>query len=61
MKSFIETFKEENAETEYCAYCLKPRAGYFCCNKQNPYLEFKDFSSESQIKIMKEELQSAYN
>jgi len=61
MKSFVETFMDENADTEYCVHCLEPRQGYFCCGHQNPYLEFKDFSEKSQLKIMKKELAYAYD
>ena len=61
MKSFVEEFMEENADTEYCIHCLEPRRGYRCCGHQNPYLEFRDFTDNSQIEIMKKELENAYN
>jgi hypothetical protein len=66
MKSFMETFKEENAETEYCSVCLQATSGRsdrfnicYGCNKE--VLAFKEFDEATQLEIMKEELQNAYN
>ena len=61
MKSFIEEFTEENADTEYCVYCTNVRQNYFCCGKRNPYLEFKHFAPSTQLEIMKKELENAYH
>jgi len=48
MKSFMETFKEENAETEYCAYCLELKGGKYTAAKKTT-----SFRSSIWMKIAK--------
>lgn len=61
MKSFIETFMEENSEAEYCAYCLEPKGDKYHCCQENHFIPFKELDEETQLEIMKEELRNAYN
>ena len=61
MKSFIEQFKEENKDTEYCAYCLELRDDKYHCCKENHFIPFSYLDEKDQIEIMKEELHRAYN
>jgi hypothetical protein len=58
MKSFIETFKEENADTTYCSVCLEP---IWCQGCKYEQIAFKNFDEATQMQIMKEELRNAYN
>lgn len=61
MKSFIETFMEENKDTQYCPYCLQTRIADTCCDLTNHWVTFKEFDNNTQLEIMKEELANAYN
>ena len=61
MKSFIETFKEENAETEYCAYCLEPKGDKYHCCQENHFIPFKELYEDCQMEIIEEELRNAYD
>lgn len=61
MKSFVDQFMEENSETEYCAYCLDPKGDKYHCCQENHFIPFKELDGETQLEIMKEELQNAYN
>lgn len=61
MKSFMDTFKEENKDTEYCAYCLEPKGDKYHCCQKNHFIPFSDLDADSQLEIMKEELHNAYN
>lgn len=60
MKSFIETFMEENQDTLYCAVCLEAE-GFRCEGCKQEFVAFKEFDAASQLEIMKEELRNAYN
>jgi hypothetical protein len=60
MKSFIEIFIEQNADTLYCSVCLEPTET--CCQGcNNQHIAFKEFDAATQLEIMKEELRNAYN
>jgi len=61
MKSFVEMFMEENAETEYCAYCLEPKGDKYHCCQENHFIPFKELYEDCQMEIMKEELAYAYD
>jgi hypothetical protein len=63
MKSFVETFMEENADTLYCCFCLLPQMEQpnFCDKCTQTFVAFKEFDAETQLEIMREELRNAYN
>ena len=61
MKSFMDHFKQENSETEYCAYCLQLRDDKYHCCQESHFIPFKYLDEDCQLEIMKEELHNAYN
>ena len=60
MKSFVETFMDENMDALYCAVCLESE-GFRCKECKQEFVAFKEFDAASQLEIMKKELDHAYN
>jgi hypothetical protein len=55
MNHFLIAFKEEQANVEYCAYCLNLRGDQIGCCQENHWVAFKDMDDETQQRIAEEE------
>lgn len=61
MKGFIAEFLEENADTAYCVYCLDPKGDKDQCCHEKHFIPFSDLDTLTQLEIMKEEVNNAYD
>lgn len=53
MKTLFQTYVENFADIQYCAYCLE--ANKKCCDENN-YVMFSDLTVSEQQKIINQEL-----
>ena len=55
MNHFIDGFRKEEQNIEYCCYCFTPRAGKIGCCSENHWVEYKDLDDDTQQRIAQEE------
>jgi len=55
MKNFIQEFKEEHANIEYCCYCIEERGNKMSCCSENHFVPFSDLDDSTQMEIINEE------
>jgi len=60
VKSYIEEFREQEANIEYCPYCTERRDNKHSCCQENHFVPFSDLDDQTQMEIIKEEYDNAY-
>ena len=55
MKNFIQQFKEEHANIEYCCYCTEPKDDKISCCSENHFVPFSDLDDDTQMDIINDE------
>ena len=60
VNNFIIEYKEENAYTKYCPYCVQPKGQKFVCCSEMDWVDFKDLDDDTQLEIIKEEYDNAF-
>ena len=55
MKSWINQYLDEQADVEYCPYCLHERMGKHSCCSENHFIQFKDLEFKEQMDIAHQE------
>ena len=60
LSDFAERYFVENATTQYCAYCLTPKAGRLNCCEDINWIAFKDLDDITQRALMEEEYDQAF-
>lgn len=53
--NWIEEFKKEEAEVEYCPYCLEARGNKASCCYEVHFMPFKDLYEQDQDEIARTE------
>lgn len=60
MKSWITDFFDEEAEVEYCPYCLNPRNNKMSCCHEVHFIQFKDLDHQDKLDIASQEWDMAF-
>ena len=60
MKSWVEQYLDEEANTEYCPYCMNPRGGKQSCCGEVHFLKFSELELHEQMEIAHQEWQMAH-
>lgn len=55
MSHFMDVFKAEQANVEYCCYCFSVRGEQRSCCSENHFVEYKDLDDDTQQQIAQEE------
>ena len=56
MKSLFQTYVENFADIQYCAYCLTIKGEKIVCCQEADFIEFKDLDLDQQKEIINQEL-----
>lgn len=57
VKNVIEEIMEDEANVQYCCYCVERRGTKMSCCGENHWIEFRDLDDDTQLEIVKEILQ----
>ena len=60
MKRWLEEYIDEEANVEYCPYCMNPRGGKRVCCGEVHFMPFKDFDLQEQMDIAHQEWEMAH-
>lgn len=60
MKTWLEQYIDEEANTEYCPYCMNPRGGKRVCCGEVHFMPFKDLEFQEQMDIAHQEWEMAH-
>lgn len=60
MKSWVEQYLDEQAEVEYCPYCMNERGEKMSCCHEVHFIKFKDLEFKEQMDIAHEEWELAF-
>ncbi len=52
MKNFIQQYKEDMAEVEFCPYCLEAKGEKHSCCQENHFIPFADFDDDTQLEMI---------
>lgn len=58
VKTWIQEFKEEEANVQYCPYCGEPRNDKIGCCSENHWILFSELVEEEQQMIAEAEYES---
>jgi len=58
MSYFIETYREEQMNVEYCVYCNGQRQGRQSCCGEAHFVQFRDMDDDTQQRMAIEEYES---
>jgi hypothetical protein len=61
VNNYIIEYKEQYANEQYCPYCVTPKGKKFVCCGEMDWVDFKDLDDNTQLEIIKEEYDNAFN
>jgi sulfur relay (sulfurtransferase) complex TusBCD TusD component (DsrE family) len=57
VKETLQAIMEDEANVQYCCYCVERRGEKMSCCGENHWIEFNDLDDDTQLEIVKEILQ----
>ena len=61
VKNYILEYKEQYAQEKYCPYCVTPKSHRLVCCNEADWVNFEDLDDNTQMEIIKEEYDNAFN
>ena len=61
VNNYIIEYKEQYAYEQYCPYCVTPKGKKLTCCDEVDWVDFKDLDDNTQLEIIKEEYDNAFN
>ena len=55
MKSWVEQYLDEQADVEYCPYCMNERGNKFACCGEVHFIKFSEMELHEQMEIAHQE------
>lgn len=60
VKNYIEEYREQEANVQYCPYCIEPRFSKLTCCGEAHWITFSDLDDDTQMQIIMEEYDKAF-
>lgn len=60
MKTWIEQYIDEEANVEYCPYCMNPRGNKHVCCGEVHFIKFSELEFKEQMDIAHQEWEMAF-
>ena len=61
VNNYIIEYKEQYAHEKYCPYCVTPKGHRLVCCNEADWVNFEDLDDDTQMEIIKEEYDNAFN